>query len=55
MAPWLSSRSGRYVITAYDESGRARATRVEGKSSWKETTRVLAPDELALYGIAPKE
>jgi hypothetical protein len=55
MAPWLSSPSGRYLITAYDESGSARAARVEAAATWKETTRVLAPNELALFEIAPKE
>ncbi len=55
MAPWLSSPSGRYVITAYDESGSARATRVEGDASWKETIPLLAPNELALFEIAPEE
>jgi len=55
MTPWLSSPSGRYVITAYDESGAARATRVEDAASWKETLRVLAPNELALLEIAPKK
>lgn len=53
MAPWLSSPSGRYVVTAYDESGATRATRVELKAAWKETTRVLAPNELALFEIVP--
>ena len=55
ISPSLSSGSGRYVITACDQSGRARATRVEGAASWSETTRVLAPNELALFEIAPEE
>lgn len=55
MAPWLSSPSGRYVITAYDESGTNRATRVESAATWKETTRVLAPNELALFKVVPEK
>ena len=55
MTPWLSSTSGRYAFTAYDESGGARATCVEGNGSWKETTRLLAPNELALYEVAPEK
>ena len=55
MTPWLDSPSGSYAITAYDETGSVHATRLEDKASWKETTRVLAPNELALYGIAPEK
>lgn len=55
VSPWLSSPSGRFAITAYDEAGAARGTRVEGSSLWKETTRTLAPNEFALFEIAPDE
>jgi hypothetical protein len=54
MAPWLSSPSGRYVITTYDESGSARTTRVENSAGWKEATHLLAPNELALLKITLK-
>ena len=55
LAPWLSSPSGRYVVTAYDESGRARASRVEGEATWKETTALLASNEFALFEVAPEK
>jgi len=55
MALWLISPSGRYVVTTYDESGRKRATRVEGTASWTETTPLLAPNELVLLEIAPQK
>ena len=55
MMPWLTSPSGRYLITPYDESGRARAPHVEGQASWKETTPLLAPNELALFEVTPEK
>ncbi|MCC6820431.1 MAG: hypothetical protein IT579_06840 [Verrucomicrobia subdivision 3 bacterium] len=55
MAPWLRSPSGRYAITAYDESGINRSTRSEVAATWKETTGVLAPNELALFEVVPEK
>lgn len=55
MSPWLSSPSGRYAVTAYDESGANHANRVESTATWKETTGILAANELALFEVVPEQ
>jgi len=54
MTPWLSSASWRYVVTTYDEVGKVRASRTHSKGRWKETTPLLAPNELAILEVALK-
>ncbi|MCC6697731.1 MAG: hypothetical protein IT365_19040 [Candidatus Hydrogenedentes bacterium] len=51
LAPWLDSPSGEYFVKPYDEAGTARAPRTETAPSWRETTPILKPDELALYVV----
>jgi hypothetical protein len=55
MKPWLRSLSGRYVMTAYDESGSVRVTHVEDEAKWKEIIPSLAPNELAVLEIVPRK
>ncbi len=53
LGPWLSSPSGRYRVTVYDESGDVLNTREEASPTWRETTAPLNRDEMALFEVIP--
>jgi len=53
MATWLSSPSGHYGITAFDEPAAPTPPALKLKPLGRKPTRLLASNELALFEIAP--
>lgn len=51
LAPWLPSKSGRYVVKFYGEDGILKATTKLPGGAWNPETGALKPGELAVYEI----